>query len=257
MLVTDILKLIKSLNSGSIIPAIDDGKSRINVLSNSDIHLYAEPDNMGRYYFFAPYIKTFFEGKPQDNLAYIEAVTYNSSNYESIAPPSPNRSYLILLYEVENEYDVEAVSKDVIQLEENGYLFKKYVFYYSNSEFESFTNWFKVMQSSGINDFNDILATDEVRENIETKHIQFLLRLLVKLPFIKLGFKTSEMLDFDNLVINQKPKRNNTGQQEMFLSLNQKAIYGQKNNQPIDELAMQIIKERMGDLFEQIANIPS
>lgn len=110
----------------------------------------------------------------------------------------PNNSYLILLYKIETFS--EEVSKKIIMLEENEFFYKRYVFYYTENEYESFKSWFDKREEKNL---TSILQTDDCSPVTKNLYMQFLLRLIIKIPFIKLEFKKMELENFDDLLMAQ------------------------------------------------------
>ena len=142
-----------------------------------------------KHYFFAEYIvESDFNNlrKIEDTILYSE---YFLSNQ-----PKPQQCYLIMFYKVEAIN--ESIFKKVIETEENEFFFKRYVLYFSQNEFDAFINWFN---SHPNKELSALLALGEIETNMESPHIQFFLRLIIKVPFLNLTFKEINLSGFDTL----------------------------------------------------------
>lgn len=185
MSLNSFVSFISSLNNGSVIYGTADTDSEI-ILGVDNVKLYR---GVEKYYFLAEYT---------DNYNEIEKNIKDNKILKNLPELRPNNSYLTLLYKVEHFSD--DILKKVIQIEENEFFYKKYVFYYSESELRSFNEWF-----SGRKDKNltSILHNEDCSPESEKLYMQFLLRLVIKLPFLRLNFKKMELDDFDVLVEHQ------------------------------------------------------
>lgn len=166
-------------------------------IENYRLFLYNE-----KYYYFCEYEK---DENGYDNMSLIEKNTfYNDIAYLTIDKPQPKDSYLILIYKV-NEIN-DSILKDVIKLEENEYLFKKYVFYYTDDEYSKFKAWYeKQIENKNISYF-DLISLPEIKNNMKEDYIQFFLRLLIKMPFMQLKFNQMKFEDFES-IFNKKIDR--------------------------------------------------
>lgn len=182
MRLEDLIEIINSLNNGTVICGQDNDDTEI-LLSESNIKLYCANK---KYYFLAEY---------QEDYDIIERKIRNNQFVAEIKERRPNNSYLVLLYKVQC-FDNE-ISKKVITLEENEYFYKRYVFYYTQEEYDSFINWFNQRKDKSL---TDILKTEECTPDTEKLHIQFLLRLVIKIPFLNLQFKKMEIDNFEDLM---------------------------------------------------------
>jgi hypothetical protein len=119
-------------------------------------------------------------------------VIYN----EQIKQIPANLIYSIIILKV-NEINDE-LYKTIIKIEEDEYFSKKYVFYYTEEELRRFYYWKERCLG---NSFNSLLNQKENAKLLEDKDnsvgLKFMLRLLVKLPFIKANIESSHIKDFD------------------------------------------------------------
>lgn len=178
------IDIISSLNNGSVIRYMDNNDTEI-WLNEPGIKLYYN----NKYYFLSEYC---------NDYDIIEKKLKNNSIVRNHKEIRPNNSYLILFHEIKSFN--EEISKRIITLEENEFFYKKYVFYYSKEEFASFTDWYNNLAEK---DLSYILKNEKCPPNSNELYIQFLLRLIIKVPFLELEFKKMELENFDSLLETQ------------------------------------------------------
>ena len=192
------------LNDGNVIHDTKDNNTATNIGSESTLLFIGNGD---KYYYFSE-----FRNKDgENNLPEIEKDILYSQNVELKA----QHSYLILFYEVDeiNEY----VYKKVIEIEESEYFYKKYVFYYTKAEYTSFKEWY---DSNIGTTANELVNNGYIHDHIGTLEMQFLLRLMIKVPIIKYKFKRAELKDFNN-ILNNKISRMRVPAMEKTLEINE------------------------------------
>lgn len=176
------VKIISTLNEGSVIYQTDNKDSEI-ILENSNIKLYTANN---KFYFLSEY---------NDDYNIIEDSIRENDVVSQLEELKPNNSYLILFYEIE-EFN-EQISKKIIKLEENEFFYKKYIFYYTQEEFKSFKEWFDLKD---FNSLSEILELSECDPKSEFLYMKFLLRLIIKIPFLNVRFKKIELENFDAIL---------------------------------------------------------
>jgi len=174
--------IISSLNNGTVIYEKNDVDTEI-LLGEANLKLY---HTNSKHYFLSEY---------QENYDVIEKSIKSNQVVRELKDIRPNNSYLILFYKI-NSFD-EEVSKKIIRLEENEFFYKKYVFYYTEKEYKSFVEWFNISSQKKL---SKILETEECTPKSGQEYIDFLLRLIIKIPFLNLEFKKMELANFDNLL---------------------------------------------------------
>lgn len=186
-MINELLSIIKMLNGGSVIQNSNDKDTVANIDSESTFLFIGNGD---KYYYFSEY--WYKDG--QSNLSDIEKDILYNQNIELKA----QHSYLILFYQVDeiNEY----VYKRVIEIEESEYFYKKYVFYFTEAEYVAFKEWYE--NKSGTT-ANDLVNNGYIHDNAISLEMQFLLRLLIKVPIIKYRFKRAELKDFNDILTNK------------------------------------------------------
>jgi len=178
----EFISIISSLNNGTVIRNMDNIDTEI-LLGEQNVKLYSSNN---KYYFLSEY---------KDNYDVIEKIIRTNQTVKEITDIRPNNSYLVMFYRI-NSFD-EKVSKKIISLEENEFFYKKYIFYYTEDEYESFMEWFN---KRSLRKLSDILKTEECSPESTSLYMQFLLRLIIKVPFLNLEFKKMELESFDDLL---------------------------------------------------------
>lgn len=200
------VKIISTLNEGNVIYQTDSKDSEI-ILGNSKIKLYTANN---KFYFLSEY---------NDDYNIIEDSIKGNDVVSQLEEQKPNNSYLILFYKIE-EFN-EQISKKIIKLEENEFFYKKYIFYYTQEEFESFKEWFDLKK---FNSLSEILELSECDPKSESLYMNFLLRLIIKIPFLNVRFKKIELENFDAILSDQlnRVRQNRDEIQTLFEYLTQK-----------------------------------
>ena len=193
-MINAVVDIIRLLNEGNVIPFQADEKTKINLYSD-DVELYIDSSGIeNKYYYFA---KFKMDDEKKDNLEQIESVVLNNEAYAVIGEPNPSNSYMILLWEVD-KID-ENIYPYIIEIEENEFFYKKYIFYYTKKELDCFITWYKELQENGESSLTTILDYLQ-RLDDESKQVEFLTRLLIKVPFLNPVFPKAIMNDFDIIV---------------------------------------------------------
>jgi len=203
MTLEESVSIISCLNNGTVIDGINNEDSEI-LLAEPNLKLYYSNH---KYYFLSEY---------KDDYDIIEKNIENNNIVKDIKGIRPNNSYLILLYKI-NSFNEEA-SKKIIRLEENEFFYKKYVFYYTEEEYASFIKWFNIRPEKSL---SNILKSEDCSPESVNLYMQFLLRLIIKVPFLNLQFKKMELENFDDLLSSQLDgiRKNKEEVQQLFIRL--------------------------------------
>ena len=189
-----IIDIIRSLNEGNVLPFQKDAETKID-LYNKDVELYIDySGNEKKYYYFA---ELKMDDEKDDNLPQIEDILRNNEAFAVIGEPNPSDSYMILLWQIEN-ID-ESIYPYVIKIEENEFFYKKYVFYYTEQELKSFMEWYHTQSEKGSSALAEILEALQFLDE-GAAQVDFLTRLLAKVPFFNPVFPKAVMNDFDKMV---------------------------------------------------------
>ncbi len=215
-MINTMLDIIRLLNEGSIVPMQKDQDTKID-LYNEKVQLFVDASGEeNKYYYFS---ELEIDDKNQDNLAEIEDVALNSDAYTVIEKPTPSDSYMILFWKV--ECIEERLYPDIIKIEENEFFYKKYVFYYTEKELQCFEKWCSSLKTNGKPMLDTALAAIQFL-NDESEPVQFLTRLLSKVPFFNPIFPKAVMNDFGEMVrhkigVTRKQKKNVEMINDMFI----------------------------------------
>lgn len=193
-MISTIVDIIRLLNDGNVIPFQADKETKFNLYSDV-VELYVDSSgNENKYYYFAEY-KMDYEKK--DNLDQIESILQNNKAFADNGKPSPSDSYMILLWEIEKIED--CIYPYIIDIEENEFFYKKYIFYYTKKEFDCFISWYKELQENGKSNLTKTLDSLQKLDD-ESEVVKFLTRLLIKVPFLNPVFPKTVLDDFDKMV---------------------------------------------------------
>ena len=164
-------------------------------LYNKDVELYIDYSGSEKKYYYFAELK--MDDEKDDNLPQIEDILRNNEAFAAIGEPNPSDSYMILLWQIEN-ID-ESIYPYVIKIEENEFFYKKYVFYYTRQELKSFMDWYHVLSEKGSSALTEILEALQFLDEGDAQ-VDFLTRLLAKVPFFNPVFPKAVMNDFDKMV---------------------------------------------------------
>src|SRR5699024_10477390 len=93
----------------------------------------------------------------------------------------------------------ESLYPYIIQIEENEFFYKKYVFYYTEKEQKCFSEWYGTLNIDKKPVLDTVLEALQSL-NDESDQMQFLTRLLSKVPFFNPVFPKAVMNDFSKMV---------------------------------------------------------
>lgn len=189
-----IIDIIRSLNEGNVLPFQKDAETKID-LYNKDVELYIDYSGSEKKYYYFAELK--MDDEKDDNLPQIEDILRNNEALAVIGEPNPSDSYMILLWQIEN-ID-ESIYPYVIKIEENEFFYKKYVFYYTRQELKSFMDWYHILSEKGSSDLTELLQELQSLDEGAVQ-VDFLTRLLAKVPFFNPVFPKAVMNDFDKMV---------------------------------------------------------
>ena len=101
--------------------------------------------------------------------------------------------------QLEEMKKIERYKFFIIKIEENEFFYKKYVFYYTEKELQCFEKWCRSLKTNGKPMLDTVLEAVQFL-NDESEQVQFLARLLSKVPFFNPIFPKAVMNDFDEMV---------------------------------------------------------
>lgn len=102
----------------------------------------------------------------------------------------------------------EQLHKKIIEIEENEYFCKKYVFYYNDDEVNTFEAWAKKNKKDS---FNELIRVESNNKTINKKDtdsiaLKFMLRILIKFIFVKIDLEYKDEVNFENKLLEQLKK---------------------------------------------------
>ena len=237
-MISTIVDIIRLLNEGNVIPFQSDKKTKVNLYSD-DIELYVDfSGTEKKYYYFAEFK---MDDEKNDNLEQIESVLINNEAYSIIGEPRPSDSYMILSWKVE-KID-EDIYPYIIDIEENEFFYKKYIFYYTEKELECFLEWYRKLEETGDATLTRALYSLQNLDE-ELEQVRFLTRLLIKVPFLNPVFPKAVMNDFDKMV-QQKIDRIHQEQKESVKIINDIYITAMNNEEPDIETLSDTIYQKL------------
>ena len=189
--------LIHLINGGYVLPGISDEESEI-LLPSSDAKLYCQQLPGGRRFFFFACLSD--KESLEESIARIEDICIRQRDkWYPENDIKASDAYMVYFWHI-SAVD-SATLKRVIELEENEFYFKKFVFYYTDEEATAFETWRQDHFSSDQN-FSacwlEMLSDSET--NIQQPALKFLTRFLIKIPCVSLPFTASDLPDFEELV---------------------------------------------------------
>lgn len=230
MMLNEFISIISSLNNGTIIKGMNNEDTEI-ILGEQNLKLYCASH---KFYFLSDY---------QDNYDVIEKNIKNNRIVKEITNIRPNNSYLVMFYKIDI-FD-EDVSKKIIKLEENEFFYKKYVFYYTEEEYSSFIEWYNERSEKSL---SSIIKSEECTPESEYLYMQFLLRLIIKIPFINLEFKKMELENFEDL-LNTQLDGIRKNKEEVHKIYNR--LKGEIEKLSTDEIAENLFSEIIGGIDDE------
>lgn len=230
MILDEFVSIISSLNNGTVISSMNNDDTEI-LLGELNLKLYSANH---KYYFLSEY---------QDDYDVIEKNIKDNQIVKEIKEIRPNNSYLVLFYKI-NSFN-EEISKKIIRLEENEFFYKKYVFYYTEEEYASFIEWFNKRPEKSL---SYILKNEECSPESVYLYMQFLLRLIIKIPFLNLEFKKMELENFDEL-LNAQLDGIRKNKEEVYKIFNR--LTDELKKSSADEISETLFSEIIGGIDDE------
>lgn len=184
----NILNIIKEYN-GSLIAGLDDKES---IIYDEDFMILKNNNHNYFCIFEATYTNESFDS--DKIISEIEEKCFNSEILKNI---KPQFVYSIII--IKTDVIDERLYKKVIEIEEDEYFCKKYVFYYKPEEEKKFLEW---SNEKELNTFNELLNKEGNYELFDKKNneldaLKFMLRLIIKFIFIKIKFENKNTYNFN------------------------------------------------------------
>lgn len=190
-----ILEIIKKYN-GTLISGMEDSESVI----------YDE-----KFIILKNRIKNHFcifefdhnETNIEEIVAYIERCCNENEILRNIKP-----QFIYAIVILKTTCIGEQLSKKIIEIEENEYFCKKYVFYYNDNEVNTFEAW---AEKNKKNSFNELITIESNNKTINKKDkdsiaLKFMLRILIKFIFVRVDLEYKGEVSFENELLEQLKK---------------------------------------------------
>lgn len=190
-----ILEIIKKYN-GTLISGMEDSESVI----------YDE-----KFIILKNRIKNHFcifefdhnETNIEEIVAYIERCCNENEILRNIKP-----QFIYAIVILKTTCIGEQLNKKIIEIEENEYFCKKYVFYYNDNEVNTFEAW---AEKNKKNSFNELITIESNNKTINKKDkdsiaLKFMLRILIKFIFVRVDLEYKGEVSFENELLEQFKK---------------------------------------------------
>lgn len=190
-----ILEIIKKYN-GTLISGMEDSESVI----------YDE-----KFIILKNRIKNHFcifefdhnETNIEEIVAYIERCCNENEILRNIKP-----QFIYAIVILKTTCIGEQLNKKIIEIEENEYFCKKYVFYYNDNEVNTFEAW---AEKNKKNSFNELITIESNNKTINKKDkdsiaLKFMLRILIKFIFVRVDLEYKGEVSFENELLEQLKK---------------------------------------------------
>ncbi len=191
----EILEIIKKYN-GTLITDINDYKSVIY-----DEEFIILKNAINNYF-------CIFEAN--EEIDDIEKIVTNieKSCRENVILSKIKPQFIYSIVIMKTSYADDKFFKKIIEIEENEYFCKKYVFYYNDDEINEFESWAKRKKKKTFNELIN-LETNNMDINKNDKNgiaLKFMLRIIIKFIFIKVCIDNKELISFDKELTKQLAK---------------------------------------------------
>ncbi|AXP79763.1 hypothetical protein CJ739_666 [Mariniflexile rhizosphaerae] len=143
----------------------------------------------------------------QDNLVFkLNDWLKSSENYHT----DFNKNTTLIILHKGSIIIEEKIKRQIFEIEENPYIFKKYIIRYSLNQFTSITQALPVVSVDSINQLIKQLDFESFKNDpASDDYIPLLINLFIKIPFLKVPFQEKELDDLTN-IINGKVNKSTT-----------------------------------------------
>ena len=139
----------------------------------------------------------------EEIVAYIERCCNENEILRNIKP-----QFIYAIVILKTTCIGEQLNKKIIEIEENEYFCKKYVFYYNDNEVNTFEAW---AEKNKKNSFNELITIESNNKTINKKDkdsiaLKFMLRILIKFIFVRVDLEYKGEVSFENELLEQLKK---------------------------------------------------
>lgn len=190
-----ILEIIKKYN-GTLISSMEDSESVIY-----DEEFIILKNKIKNHFCIFEFEQN--EVNTEEIAAYIERCCNENEILRNIKP-----QFIYAIVILKTSCIEEQLHKKIIEIEENEYFCKKYVFYYNDNEVNTFEAWAKKNKK---NSFNELIRIESNNKTINKKDtdsiaLKFMLRILIKFIFVKVDLEYKGEVSFENELLEQLKK---------------------------------------------------
>lgn len=205
-----ILEIIKQYN-GSLISDMQDSES---VIYNKEILVLK--NRINNHFCIIEFEDD--EINTEEIQAYIEKCCNENEILKKVRP-----QFIYVIVILKTKCKGEELHKKIIEIEENEYFCKKYVFYYNDYEIKQFETWAKK------DSFNELIKDENNNKLINKKGnssigLKFLLKILIKFIFVKVDLEYKDVASFENELTEQLKKIKESSIKENVHKLNDEEL---------------------------------
>lgn len=208
-----ILEIIKKYN-GTLISSMEDSESVI--YDDEFIILKNRIKNH-----FCIFEFDYNEINTEEIEAYIERCCNENEILRNVKP-----QFIYAIVILKTPCIGEQLHKKIIEIEENEYFCKKYVFYYNDNEVNVFEDWAKKNKNNSFNELIRIKSNNKTINKKDTDSIalKFMLRILIKFIFVKVDLEYKDEVSFENELSGQLKKIKNNSIESNIHKFNEEGL---------------------------------
>jgi len=164
-------------------------ESEFKMLQSGDVQVYQQEYIKGSSYWVVVKVDSLDDVVNSQNEIYMQISSDRAGDFDK------NLSMLVVYNDDINQPNLE---RKLIRIEEDKYVFKKYVLHYHVDEVEDLKNYFKDLSGGSLaSECLELAATpsifDEYKTNSTKRNgLSLLYRLLAKMPFLKIDISQTE-----------------------------------------------------------------
>ncbi|WP_142415345.1 ABC-three component system middle component 1 [Hathewaya massiliensis] len=139
----------------------------------------------------------------EEIVAYIERCCSENKILRTVKP-----QFIYAIVILKTSCIGEQLHKKIIEIEENEYFCKKYVFYYNDDEVNTFEAWAKKNKKDSFNELIRIKSNNKTinKKDNDSIALKFMLRILIKFIFVKVDLEYKDEVNFENELLEQLKK---------------------------------------------------
>lgn len=235
------LEMLLNIGGKSVLTQRQEEKIECPVLLDDKIVVtwdQQQDGNSKKYYIIALFSP---EGS-KDTLSMMqieEKLEKQNELFEQIGLPEAGNSYLVLLYPVDKISNY--IYKQAMEEEEISIQFKRYMLYYTETEFDEAQKWLAESDSRCL----DRTLLKELELLDDSIPADFLKRVLIKIPFFQLAFTSRELPEFSVILHNKINGIRSTSDRDEALRINSMISDNMMDAKAIAETLFQELEEEV------------